>query len=186
MRARRGRCGGAREVRVNRLGTWMIACTATLAASGAVSHESIVVTEPAPRFEPLVPTTVEYRWEVTTPHLTMDARDVGARVLAPSFVSRRLDYDAVEWTSEHRRIGRVADFECKYSDLGLPNRCATTWRDVYVDVPVPVVRRDHIDADVLQWSPRDWHTVIDVPQLTWTRETLVVTLPAVAVPRPRS
>ncbi len=171
---------------MNRLGTWMISCAATLAASGAAGYESIVVTEPPPRFEPLVTTTVEYRWEVLTPHLAMDARDVGARVIAPSFLSRRVDYDAVEWTSKHRLIGRVADFECKYSDLGLPNRCVTTWRDVYVDVPMPVVRRDHIDVDVLQWSPRDWHTVIDVPHLTWTRETLVVTLPAVAVPRPRS
>ena len=60
----------------------------------------------------------------------------------------------------------------------------TTWRDVYVDVPVPVVRRDHVDVDVPQWSRRDWHTVVDVPQLTWTRETLVVTLPAVAVSSP--
>ena len=30
---------------------------------------------------------------------------------------------------------------------------------------------------------RDWHTVVDVPELTWTHETLVVTLPALAVPR---
>ena len=171
---------------MDRLGTWLIACTATLAAGGAAGHESIIVTEPPLRFEPLVTTTVVYRWEVLTPHLTIDARDVGARMLAPSFVQRRLEYDAVEWTSEHRLIGRVADFECKYSDLGLPNRCVTTWRDVYADVPVPVVRRDHIDVDVLQWSQRDWHTVVDVPQLTWTRETLVVTLPAVAVPRPGS
>jgi hypothetical protein len=171
---------------VNRLGAWMVACAATLGASGAAGDESIIVTEPPPRFGPLLTTTVDYRWEVLTPHLTVEARDVGARVLAPSFVLRRLEYDAVEWTSEHRLIGRVADFECKYSDLGLPNRCVTIWRDVYVDVPVPVVRRDHIDVDVLQWSQRDWNAVVDVPQLTWTRETLVVTLPAVAVPRPGS
>ena len=171
---------------MNRLGTSVIACAATLVASGAAGHETIVVTEPPPRFAPLVTTTVEYRWEVLTPHLTLEPRDVGARVLAPSFGSRRFDYDAVEWTSEHRLVGRVADFECKYSDLGLPNRCATTWRDVYVDVPVPVVRRDYIDVDVLQWSKRDWHTVVDVPEVTWTRETLVVTLPAVAIPRPGS
>jgi hypothetical protein len=171
---------------VNRLGTWMIACAATLGASGAAGDESIIVTEPPLRFEPLATTTVEYRWEVLTPHLTIGTGDVGARVPAPSFVSRRFEYDAVEWTSEHRLIGRVADFECKYSDLGLPNRCVTTWRDAYVDVPVPVVRRDYIDVDVLQWSRRDLHTAVDVPQLTWTRETLVVTLPAVAVPRPGS
>jgi hypothetical protein len=153
------------------------------AAAGVAGHETVIVTEPPPRFAPLVTTTVNYRWEVPTPHLSAEPRDVGARVLAPSFVSRRIDYDAVEWTSERRLVGRVADFECKYSDLGLPNRCVTTWRDVYVDVPVPVVRRNHVDVDVLQWSQRDWRTVVDVPQLTWTRETLVVTLPALAVPR---
>jgi len=146
----------------------LIACAATLAASGVTGHETIIVTEPPAGFVPLATTTVEYRWDVLT----------------PSFVSRRFDYNAVEWTSEHRRLGRVAEFECKYSDLGLPNQCVTTWRDVYVDVPVPVVRRDHVDVDVPQWSRRDWHTVVDVPQLTWTRETLVVTLPAVAVSSP--
>ena len=169
---------------MNRLGTSLIACAATLAASGVTGHETIIVTEPSAGFVPLATTTVEYRWDVLTPHLALATRDVGARVLTPSFVSRRFDYNAVEWTSEHRRLGRVAEFECKYSDLGLPNQCVTTWRDVYVDVPVPVVRRDHVDVDVPQWSRRDWHTVVDVPQLTWTRETLVVTLPAVAVSSP--
>ena len=169
-----------------RVGTWTIGCAATLAATGVAGHETIIVTEPPPRFVPLATTTVEYRWDVLTPHLALAPREVGARVHAPSYVSRRVDYDTVEWTSEHRLLGRVADFECKYSDIGLPNRCVTTWRDVYVDVPVPVLRRDHIDVDVLQWSERDWRTVVEVPELTWTHETLVVTLPAVAVPRPGS
>lgn len=169
---------------MKRVGTSLIACAVALAAGSAAADETIIVTEPPPRFAPLVTTTVAYRWEALTPHLTLAPRDLRARVLAPSFVPRRFDYDAIEWTSEHRRVGRVADFECKYSDLGLPNRCVTTWRDVYVDVPVPVVRRDHIDADVLQWSQRDWHAVADVPELAWTRETLIVTLPAVVVARP--
>ena len=169
---------------MKRIGTSLVACAAALAAGGAVGEETIIVTEPPPRFAPLATTTVDYRWEVLTPHLTLAPRELRARVVAPFFVSRRFDYDTIEWTSEHRRVGRVADFECKYSDLGLPNRCVTTWRDVYVDVPVPVARRDYIDVDVLEWSQRDWHAVVDVPELTWTRETLMVTLPAVVVPRP--
>ena len=169
---------------MNRLGKWVIACAAALAASGVAGRETVIVTEPLPRFAPLATTTVEYRWDVLTPHLTLAPRDVGARVLAPSYVSRRFDYDTIEWTSDSRRVGRVADFECKYSDRGLPKRCVTTWRDLYVDVPVPVVRRDHVDVEVPQWSERDWHAVVEVPQLTWTRETLLVTLPAVAVSRP--
>ncbi len=73
----------------------------------------------------------------------------------------------------------MAEFSCKYGDLLLPNACTTTWRDVWIDVPVPVVRRDSIDIDVMQWTPTEWRTTVDVPRLVWREETLVVSLPAV-------
>lgn len=154
-----------------------------LAATRAAGHDAAASTELPARLAPIETTIVEYRWNVLTPHLTLVPYDIAARVYAPTMVPHRIDYDVLEWTSEHRRLGRVAEFHCKYSDFGLPNQCVTTWRDVYVDVPVPVMRRDYIELDVPRWSEHDWHAVADVPQITWTRETLVVSLPALAVPR---
>ena len=83
--------------------------------------------------------------------------------------------------SEHRAIARIPEFRCKYPDFGLPNECRTTWRTVYADVPVAVIRRDHVDIDVPQWQWRDAHTTVDVPRLVWKEQQLVVSLPAVAV-----
>ena len=105
---------------------------------------------------------------------------MGARVHAPALRAARVDFDVVEWTSERRKLGRVAGFHCKYSDFWLPNSCHTTWHDLHVDVPVPVVRRGYADVDVPVWSSQTWQATIDVPRLVWTEETLVVTLPAFA------
>lgn len=139
---------------------------------------------PAAPLPPLMATTVEYRWTFLIPEWVVEPRRVGMHVLAPAMQPARVDYDFVEWTTERRQFGRVPEFHCKYSDLGLPNECRTTWRDVYVEVPVPVIRRDYVDVDVPRWSRRDWHTVVDVPRLVWKEETLIVSLPALAAPHP--
>ena len=124
-------------------------------------------------------TIVEYRWTFLTPVWIVEPRTYRARVTAPSFRTATIDVPSVEWTSERRKVARVAEFSCKYGDLLLPNACTTTWRDVWIDVPVPVVRRDSIDIDVMQWTPTEWRTTVDVPRLVWREETLVVSLPAV-------
>ena len=124
-------------------------------------------------------TIVEYRWTFLTPVWIVEPRTYRARVTAPSFRTATIDVPSVEWTSERRKVARVAEFSCKYGDLLLPNACTTTWRDVWIDVPVPVVRRDSIDIDVMQWTPTEWRTTVDVPRLVWREETLVVSLPAI-------
>ena len=131
-------------------------------------------------------TIVEYRWTFLTPVWVVEPRTYETRVTAPRLRPRAIDVPSLEWTTEHRKVARVADFSCKYGDFLLPNACTTTWRDVYVDVPVPVVRRDRVDIDVVELKPAQWRTTVDVPRLVWREESLVVSLPAVAVTRPGS
>ena len=133
------------------------------------------------RLATLQPTVVAYRWTFLVPEWVVDARTIDARIQAPRWTTRRIAYGSLEFTTERRRIGRMPEFDCKYADFALPNACRTTWRDVYVDVYVPVVRRDSFDVDVPQWSAQDIRTTVDVPRLVWKTQTLVVSLPASAV-----
>jgi hypothetical protein len=149
----------------------------------AVASPAWAGPEPAPEPMPLpliVPAIIEYRWTFLEPVWTVEPRNVDVRVVDPATRSRRIDYDIVEITMEHRRIGQVPEFDCKYFDFALPNECRTTWRAVYADVPIPVVRRDHVDVDVPDWHWRDARTTLDVPRLEWKRRELVVSLPAAA------
>ena len=136
--------------------------------------------EPA-SLPPLQPAVVEHRWTFLVPHWVSEARNVETRVYAPRLRPARIDYGMVELETVRRKVARVADFSCKYPDAWLPNECRTTWRDVYFDVPVPVLRTDYVDIDVPMWSWQEQHTTIEVPRLVWKEETLVVSLPAVAI-----
>jgi hypothetical protein len=158
----------------------LVAVVAIMAAAGAVAHPP--VTQPLPL---LAPAIVAYRWVFVAPHWVVAPASVDARLPVPSTRTKRIDYGVVEMTTERRRVGRIADFSCKYPDFALPNQCTTTWRNVYVDVPVPVVRRDHIDVDIPEWSVRNVRTTVDVPRLEWRREELIVSLPAIAVVAPQ-
>jgi hypothetical protein len=140
-------------------------------------------TDAAPAPLPLLaPAIVQYRWTFLAPEWRVEPRNLDARIRAPAWRPRRVAIQVLEFTPERRRIGRVAEFSCKYPDFGLPNACTTTWRDVYVNVPIPVLRKDHFEIDVPQWSWQDWHADVDVPHLVWKEETLVVSVPAFAVP----
>lgn len=127
---------------------------------------------------PLVPAIVEYHWHLLVPEWTVETRIDRRRVYAPRWGAARLDFALPDIRTERRRIGAVPEFSCKYPDFRLPNECRTTWRDVYVDVPRPVLQRDHVDVDVPRWTWRDQDTPIDVPRLVWREETLIVSLPA--------
>jgi len=138
--------------------------------------------EPLPDRLPLMQTAiVEYRWSFLVPEWVMEPHTVSTQVYAPALRTQRVDYALPEWTSERRKVARVAEFTCKYSDLMLPNACRTTWRDVYIDVPVPILRRDSFDVDVPQWSWQNVATTVDVARLVWKEQTLIVSLPAVAL-----
>ena len=153
-------------------------------ASLVVVSPSVAGPEPetAGRTLPLIePAIVQYRWTFVEPVWTVEARSVDVRVVDPATRRKRIDYDAVEITIEHRRVGRVLEFSCKYADFAWPNECRTTWRTVYADVPVPLVRRDHVDVEVPDWQWRDARTIVDVPRLEWKRRELVVSVPAAAI-----
>jgi len=154
---------------------WMLAAS-SYAFAQQTSDEAL------PDRLPLIQTTVvEYRWTFLVPEWVIEPSTVSARVYAPALHPQRIEFALPEWTSERRKIARVAEFTCKYSDLMLPNACRTTWRDVYIDVPVPVLRHDSFDVDVPLWSWQDVATTVDVARLVWKEQTLIVSLPAVAL-----
>jgi hypothetical protein len=159
----------------------MIAVAALAFASSSGTFAQDAGREALPERLPLMQTTiVEYRWSFLAPEWVVEPRTVRAHVYRPTLRPARIPYALPEWTSERRKVGRVAEFTCKYSDLMLPNECRTTWRDVYVDVPIPVLHRDSLDVDVPEWSWQDVQTTVDVARLVWKEQTLVVSLPAVA------
>lgn len=165
-------------------GAWrnLVTAAALMVASPGPAHAD-GAQESAPERLPLLqPAVVEYRWTFVTPHWVVESRTVDTRAYSPALRARRIDHGVLDVETKLRKVGSVAEFSCKYSDLALPNECRTTWRDVYVEVPSLVVRHDYLDVDVPVWSWRDWRTTVDVPRLVWKEETLVVSLPALAVP----
>jgi len=148
-----------------------------LAAAGA---SGVACAHDAP-LQPLVPTTVAYRWHFVVPHWVVEHRVVRAPASLEWDVGH-VDYALPEFAFVSRRIGSLPHFECKYIDFGLPNTCTTTWRDVYVDVPVARVGYDRLDVDVPRWNSPGDETIVDVPHLEWKPSTLDVTLPALARP----
>jgi hypothetical protein len=122
--------------------------------------------------------TREYVWTIYVPSLTSERVEVVTRVLAPTVRSRRWDYELPGLKSERRKLWQVAEFSCKYMDWQLPNECRTVWHDVYADLPVLAMERDHIDVDVAEWAWEERTIHIDIPHWTWTETTLVISVPA--------
>jgi hypothetical protein len=131
--------------------------------------------------QPLVPTTVAYRWQFLVPQWVVEHRVVRTPA-SLEWDAGHVDYALPEFAFVSRRIGSLPHFECKYVDFWLPNTCTTTWRDVYVDVPVAGVRYGRLDVDVPRWNSPGDATIVDVPHLEWKPSTLDVTLPALARP----
>jgi len=163
---------------------WQLQRICVAIASLVVVSPSFAGPEPeaARRTLPLIePAIVQYRWTFVEPVWTVRSRSVDVRIVDPATRRKRIDYDTVEITFERKRIGRVPEFSCKYADFALPNECRTTWRTVYADVPVPIVRRDHVDVEVPDWQWRDARTIVDEPRLEWKQRELVVSVPAAAI-----
>jgi len=76
------------------------------------------------------------------------------------------------------KLGQVAEFTCKYMDWRLPNECRTVWHDVYADLPVLAMQKEHLDYDVAEVAVQERRIRFDVPHWTWTEQTLIVALPA--------
>lgn len=121
----------------------------------------------------------EFRWTFGVPSLTLDQRE--AVVEVPTLVTRarRWDYQAADFGTQRRSLGKIPEFSCKYPDLMLPNECRTVWRDVYVDSPVLVERHQHIDLDVPEWRWQKQLFPIVLPRWTWSERPLTVSVPVV-------
>jgi len=154
-------------------GTYVFGGTYAFAAD-----EASTPVRPLPYLEPAI---VEYRWTFAAPEWVVEPRALDVRAIDPATRRKRIEFNTLEFPFERRAIGRYPEFTCKYADFGLPNECRTTWRTLYVDVPVPSNRHDHVDVDMPDWQWRDLHTTVDVPRLVWKEQHLVVSLPAIAV-----
>ena len=164
----------ARVVDVGLIATWLL----TTSSHALAVDEAWATAQPLPYLEPAI---VEYRWTFAAPEWVIVPRRLEVRAIDPATRRKRIDFDTLEFPFDRRAVGRYPEFNCKYADFGLPNECRTTWRTIYVDVPVPSIRHDHVDVDVPDWRWRDVHTTVDVATLVWKEQHLIVSLPAIAI-----
>ena len=142
-----------------------------------------LVQGPLPGDNPvLIPTTIEYQWIFRVPVVSIEHRRIV--VTAPSATTRwkRWDYEAPGLRNQRIMLWKVPEFSCKYPDLILPNECRTVWRGVYVDVPVLVSERAHVDIEVPQLGLTKQFIDVDIPRWTWTDKRFRFSLPAIAPP----
>jgi hypothetical protein len=130
----------------------------------------------------LVPTTRQFHWIFRVPVVSIEHRRIG--VTAPNMSTRwkRWDYETPALRSKRVKLWEVPEFSCKYPDLILPNECRTVWRGVYVDVPVLVSERAHVEFDVPQFGLTEQFIDVEIPRWKWTDKSFRFSLPAIAPP----
>jgi len=120
----------------------------------------------------------EYRWTFYVPVMTFERREIVVQAPATTMRSRRWDYEVPAFRAQRFKLGQVAEFTCKYMDWRLPNECRTVWHDVYADLPVLAMQKEHLDYDVAEVAVQERRIRFDVPYWTWTEQTLIVAVPA--------
>ena len=120
----------------------------------------------------------EYRWTFYVPVMTLERREIVMRAPATTLRSRRWNYEVPALRAQRFKLGQVAEFTCKYMDWRLPNECRTVWHDVYADLPVLTMQKEHLDYDVAEVAVQERRIRFDVPYWTWTEQTLIVAVPA--------
>jgi hypothetical protein len=161
--------------------SWRAGCGVLLAiGGGSAAAQAAPATNPAPAFG--APVTVyastrEYVWTLYVPVLTTEHVAVVVQVPTLRFRGRRWDYELPDLKSQRFKLGQVAEFNCKYSDMGLPQTCSTQWRNVYADLPVLTMQRDHLNYDEAEWVLEEQTLHIDVPRWQWKESTLTVSVP---------
>jgi hypothetical protein len=120
----------------------------------------------------------EFRWTFYVPVMTLERREIVVQAPATTVRSRRWDYEIPALRAERFKLGQVAEFRCKYMDWRLPNECRTIWHDVYADLPVLAMQKNHVDYDVAEVAWQERRIRVDVPRWTWTEQTLIVAVPA--------
>jgi hypothetical protein len=124
--------------------------------------------------------TRAYVWTLYVPELTTERVAVAVSVPVLHVHGKRWDYDLPDLQSKRFKLGQVAEFNCKYSDWGLPEECLTQWRDVYADLPVLTMQHDHLNYDTAEWEWEEQTMHIDLPHWTWRESTLTVSVPTFA------
>jgi hypothetical protein len=120
----------------------------------------------------------EYRWTFYVPVMTLERREIVVQAPATTMRSRRWDYEIPALRAQRFKLGQVAELSCKYMDWRLPNECRTVWHDVYADLPVLAMQKDHVNYDVAEVAVQERRIRFDVPYWTWTEQTLIVAVPA--------
>jgi hypothetical protein len=123
------------------------------------------------------PGTKQYVWTLYVPELETERVAVVANVPVLHMRAQRWDYELPDLKSQRVKLGQVFEFSCKYPDWILPQECHTEWRDVYADLPVLAMRRDHLDYDAAEWDWEEQTLHIDLPHWSWRESTLTVSVP---------
>jgi hypothetical protein len=154
------------------------AATWTVPTQGAGSEVSgdRVLFPPAPV---AYPGTREFQWTIRVPLLTIEQREFVFK--APTGITRpqRWDYEGPAVRTERRKIATYPEFSCKYIDSAVSNECRTVWRGVYADLPVIVMRPQHLDFDVPDWRWKTQLLPIGVVRWTWKEERWTVSVPVI-------
>jgi hypothetical protein len=152
--------------------TW----TATACAAGSEGSGDGVLFPPAPA---AYPGTREFQWTIRVPLLTIEQREFVFK--APTALTRpqRWDYEGPAVRTERRKIGTYPEFSCKYIDWTVSNECRTVWRGVYADLPVIVMRPQHLVFDMPDWRWKTQLLPIGVVRWTWKEERWTVSVPVI-------
>jgi hypothetical protein len=149
-----------------------------MAAQGAGSEgsgDSVLFPSPPVAY----PGTREFEWTIRVPLLTIEQREFVFK--APTAITRpgRWDYEGPAMRTERRQIGTYPEFSCKYIDWTVSNECRTVWRGVYADLPVIVMRPQHLGFDIPDWRWKTQLLPIDVVRWTWKEERWRVSVPVI-------
>jgi hypothetical protein len=125
------------------------------------------------------PGTREFQWTIRVPVLTIEQREFVFRAPTGSTRPQRWDYEGPAVRTERRKIGSYPEFSCKYIDWTVSNECRTVWRGIYADLPIVVMRPQHLVFDVPAWRWKTQLLPIGVVRWTWKEERWTVRLPTI-------
>jgi hypothetical protein len=123
--------------------------------------------------------TREFHWTLRVPVLTIEQREFVFRTPAGITRPQRWDYEGPAVRTERRKIATYPEFSCKYVDWTLSNECRTVWRGVYADLPVVVMRPQHLVFDVPDWRWKTQLLPISIPRWIWKEERWTVSVPVI-------
>lgn len=154
----------------------ILVCTAPVYAAGSEGSGEGATFPPGTA---VYPGTREFHWTMRVPVLTIEQREFVFR--APAGIARpqRWDYEGPAVRTEHRKVATYPEFSCKYVDWTVSNECRTVWRGIYADLPVIVMRPQHLVVDVPDWRWKTQMLPISIPRWTLIEERWTVSVPAI-------